>query len=568
MLARALAQEPELIILDEPTTHLDVKHRLEVMAILRQLTREKGIAVILSLHEIDLALKSCAIAMLVKDGKILACGPPEEVLDEDTVTELYDIDSAYFSDCLGGMELRNNGGAPVYVLGGAGSGARVYRMLSKHGFGVVTGVIHENDVDYHVGKAIGATLIEEKSFEEIGDSSFERAVELIRRAARVIDAGFPVGSLNLRNLDLIRLVLAQDRTVYTLRGKRETEELYGEVGSQFIHCHSLGDRPVMTRAGSYDELAEIEVLLKEYNEAKMMDASRLPSLHNLIWEKVALTHLDQDLKITREAAEKDWEDFLERLHSYLHEIKDTLIRDGLHILGQPPAGETLVEMLLALTRLPNGPVPSLREQVASIKGFNYEQLLSNPGYFDPDQGRTYGEMLDEIEHLARRLLEAFVNGGYTGDEAPFIVQELLGKQNEEICRVLEYTVNTLVPALAATKQELDNCLNALAGGFVPPGPSGAPTRGMADILPTGRNFYSVDPQAVPSRAAWQVGCSLADALLERYRQEKGTYPRSVGIVVWATSNMRTGGDDIAQALYLMGVRPYGMKKAGELRDWL
>ncbi|AEG15732.1 Iron-chelate-transporting ATPase [Desulfofundulus kuznetsovii DSM 6115] len=241
MLARALAQEPELIILDEPTTHLDVKHRLEVMAILRQLTREKGITVILSLHEIDLALKSCAIAMLVKEGKILACGPPEEVLDEDTVTELYDIDSAYFSDCLGGMELRNNGGTLVYVLGGAGSGARVYRMLSKHGFGVVTGVIHENDVDYHVGKAIGATLIEEQPFEEIGDSSFERAVELIRRAARVIDAGFPVGSLNLRNLDLIRLVLAQGRTVYTLRGKRETEELYGEAGSRFIHCHSLGD---------------------------------------------------------------------------------------------------------------------------------------------------------------------------------------------------------------------------------------------------------------------------------------------------------------------------------------
>ncbi|WP_313884971.1 cobaltochelatase subunit CobN [Desulfofundulus sp. TPOSR] len=98
------------------------------------------------------------------------------------------------------------------------------------------------------------------------------------------------------------------------------------------------------------------------------------------------------------------------------------------------------------------------------------------------------------------------------------MQKLLGKQNEEICRVIEYTVNTLVPVLAATKQELDNCLNSLAGGFVPPGPSGAPTRGMADILPTGRNFYSVDPQAVPSRAAWQVGRSLADALLERYRQ--------------------------------------------------
>ncbi|MGB9825409.1 MAG: cobaltochelatase subunit CobN, partial [Desulfofundulus sp.] len=220
---------------------------------------------------------------------------------------------------------------------------------------------------------------------------------------------------------------------------------------------------------------------------------------------------------------------------------------------------------LALTRLPNGRVPSLREQIAVAKGFNYEELLSNPGYFDPGQGRTWGEVLDEIEHLARQLLEAYVNGGCVCDEIPFLVQKILGAGNEEICRVLEYAGSTLVPALAATRQELGNCLNALAGGFVPPGPSGAPTRGMADILPTGRNFYSVDPNAVPSRAAWQVGCSLADALLERYRQEKGTYPVSVGIVVWATSNMRTGGDDIAQALYLLGVRPVWDEKSGRIK---
>ncbi|MDO9574369.1 MAG: ABC transporter ATP-binding protein, partial [Candidatus Contubernalis sp.] len=154
MLARALAQEPELIILDEPTTHLDVRHRIEVMGILNKLSREKGITVILSLHEVDLALKSCEIAILIKDNKILACGPPEEIIKENTVTELFDINCAHFNNILGSVELcsYNNGSAPICVIGGGGSATRLYRLLSRRGYGVCTGVIHENDVDYHVAR--------------------------------------------------------------------------------------------------------------------------------------------------------------------------------------------------------------------------------------------------------------------------------------------------------------------------------------------------------------------------------------------------------------------------------
>jgi cobaltochelatase CobN len=109
--------------------------------------------------------------------------------------------------------------------------------------------------------------------------------------------------------------------------------------------------------------------------------------------------------------------------------------------------------------------------------------------------------------------------------------------------------------LARTTDEIDALLHALEGGFVPAGPSGSPLRGLVNVLPTGRNFYTVDPRAVPSRLAWQTGQAMADSLVERYRDDTGGYPESVGLSVWGTSAMRTSGDDIAEVLALLGVRP-------------
>ncbi len=322
--------------------------------------------------------------------------------------------------------------------------------------------------------------------------------------------------------------------------------------------------PVMTKADTYDELAEVEALVKDYHTAKTLDPSKLPALRGLIWERVEAAHLDHDLGISKEGAEKDWESFLERFHTYLCEVKDTLIRDGLHILGQPPKGDRLVEMLLALTRLPNGAVPSLREQVAGFLGHDYAALLENPGYFSSEHNCTYGEILEEIDRKGRALLEAFARENYAREKAVDVTRQVLGKEDEGIGQILTYLAETLVPALRATEQELANCLTALEGAYIPPGPSGAPTRGMADILPTGRNFYSIDPQAIPTRAAWHTGQALANALLERYRRDEGKYPESIGMVIWATNTMRTGGDDVAEALYLMGVRPV-WEKSGRVK---
>lgn len=237
LLARALAQEPEVIILDEPTSHLDVRHRLEVMAILRRLTREKGITVIVSLHEVDLALKTSETVILVKDGKILACGPPEDVLAEKTVAYLYDVHYAHFNHYLGTIELKNNEkGVSVYVVAGAGSGANIYRLLSKHGFSIITGVIHKNDIDYHVGQGIGAAVIGENPFVEIGDDAYNWALDSLKEINYVIDAGFPVGPLNRRNCELLLECCRQKKVVCTMRSPQDAGELYGKYAQNLVYC--------------------------------------------------------------------------------------------------------------------------------------------------------------------------------------------------------------------------------------------------------------------------------------------------------------------------------------------
>jgi iron complex transport system ATP-binding protein len=239
LLARALVQEPELIVLDEPTTHLDVRHRIEVMGILNTLTKEKGITVILSLHEIDLALKSCEIAILVKNNKILACGAPEDIIQEETVTNLFDISCANYNDFLGTVELANSIKPSTCVIAGAGSGTRIYRLLTKRGYGIYTGIIHENDVDYHVARTIGVVVTSEKPFVEISDSAVAIAKKQVEEVEQVIDAGYPVGPLNKRNVELAIHALKLGKAVYTLRDKKECEALYGSQVNKLIYCQSI-----------------------------------------------------------------------------------------------------------------------------------------------------------------------------------------------------------------------------------------------------------------------------------------------------------------------------------------
>ncbi len=284
--------------------------------------------------------------------------------------------------------------------------------------------------------------------------------------------------------------------------------------------------PPMTRAETYDDLARLEALLDSYAQVASLDPSKLPAIRRQVWELLVTASLHQDLGVSAPPDGEAFDQLILHVDGYLCELKDAQIRGGLHVLGRPPVGEAQLELVLAMTRLAQGPVPSLRETVAAQLGF------------DLAAGRR--SEVDAVEASCRSQLAACQAAGweYRGPDP-----------------TLGWVCSVLVPALGRTPDEVSNLLAALDGRYVPAGPSGAPTRGMAHVLPTGRNFYSVDPKALPSPLAWEVGCRLADRLIERHLAEEGTYPSSIGLVVWGTAAMRTGGDDMAEALALLGVRP-------------
>lgn len=314
--------------------------------------------------------------------------------------------------------------------------------------------------------------------------------------------------------------------------------------------------PVFTNADLYEDLTNVERALGDYTEASRQDPGKLSVLAGLLWDAVEAADLQNDLSLSREEALGNMDGFLGRLHSYLSELSDTMISDGLHVLGEPPEGPRLVELLVQLTRLPNGDIPSLREEIAAAMGYRYEDLIAGRGEVIPgSEGKTGGQLIEQAHGYALELAGALEARGYAPDSVPEVVEATPGESFPRVARVLRYITDTLVPNVLRTREEMSATLSALSGGFVRPGPSGAPTRGNADILPTGRNFYSLDPRTIPTPAAWEVGKALGDTLLKRCFDEQGKYPDSIGIIVWGCPTMRSRGDDVAEVLYLLGVRP-------------
>ena len=316
--------------------------------------------------------------------------------------------------------------------------------------------------------------------------------------------------------------------------------------------------PPLTRADSYGVIAELEQLMDEYYQVQTMDPAKLPRIQDQIWTLVKDASLDQDLG--EEERPEDFDDFVLHMDGYLCELKDAQIQGGLHVLGEAPRGPVLVDLLAELTRRGNEGAPGLRASLGAALGLPED--LEAGGVPDEAASRLAGlaQRLgvdgdgrwaqDTLHAATRELLRLAV------EEGPDAARDALGPDHDaQVHAALRYASGSLLPRLARTTEELDNVLAALAGRFVPSGPSGAPSRGMAHVLPTGRNFYSVDPKSVPSPIAFEVGGELARALLDRYLEQEGAYPETVGIVVWGTAAMRTHGDDVAEVLHLLGVRP-------------
>ncbi|AFZ34527.1 cobaltochelatase CobN subunit [Stanieria cyanosphaera PCC 7437] len=358
--------------------------------------------------------------------------------------------------------------------------------------------------------------------------------------------------------------------------------------------------PPLTRAELYDGLAKLETLIDEYYEAQTLDPARLPTISDRISQLIQQENLDRDLGI-KDVDTQSISQFLTIADGYLCELKEAQIRDGLHIFGQCPQGRQLRDLILAIARFPNLNRLGLTSAIALDLGLDFEPL----NWREEEEKRRWEDIKDKFAAIREILPNIQFKSPQNLPDvveileliAAELVEELIGQslskdrcidaQIDNECssqsmstdthrltqinyqrlsafisgsfphthRQLQWIETQLLPSLQQTKQEITNLLNALNGKYIPSGASGAPTRGRPEVLPTGRNFYSVDIRAIPTETAWTVGSKAAEAVIERYTQENGEYPKSLAVSIWGTSTMRTGGDDVAQVMALMGVRP-------------
>ena len=363
--------------------------------------------------------------------------------------------------------------------------------------------------------------------------------------------------------------------------------------------------PPLTRAESYGPLKDLEALVDEYYEAAGGDPRRLKILKVRILDLVRDIGLDHDAGI----AEGDETDAaLEKLDAYLCDLKEMQIRDGLHIFGRAPEGRLLTDLVTALARVPRGlgegSDQSLQRAIAAdvldggavSAGIGAGPPSAPDGASSPQGGRVAeAAPLHPLSPLAGEMSPKAIEGdtfdpldcemgspwtrpkpeilqGVSGDpwrtngdtveRIELLAAKLVGGEVQcpegwyQTRAVLDGIETRFRPSVESCgKAEIDGLMAALGGRFVEPGPSGAPTRGRPDVLPTGRNFYSVDSRAVPTETAWELGKKSAELLVTRYTQDHGEWPVSFGLTAWGTSNMRTGGDDIAQAMALIGAKP-------------
>ncbi|MEE3850290.1 cobaltochelatase subunit CobN [Gordonia sp. LSe1-13] len=297
--------------------------------------------------------------------------------------------------------------------------------------------------------------------------------------------------------------------------------------------------PPMARAESYGDISRLEQLLDEHANISALDPAKLPAIRQQIWTLLTAAKMDHDLGLSERPDEDVFDDMLLHVDGWLCEIKDVQIRDGLHVLGEAPADDNEVDLVLAMLRARqlwggSQALPGLREALG----------LS-------EDGSAARGTVDDVEATARSLVAACAKGEWS----PQAIADAATGHPPAVGDILTFAAGEVIPRLRQTTREIDQILRALDGRFIEAGPSGSPLRGLINVLPTGRNFYSVDPKAVPSRLAWETGRALADSLLQRYLDDHGSYPASVGLSVWGTSAMRTSGDDIAEVLALLGVMP-------------
>lgn len=304
---------------------------------------------------------------------------------------------------------------------------------------------------------------------------------------------------------------------------------------------------VLATADTYGELGELEELFEEYGRARALDPARVHQLEHLVQEAIDRANLRGEVDA---AAPADFAALVSRCHEIISSVKNSQTRIGMHTLGELPAADDRAEVINTILRFDSGGELNSRRLFLELMGEDIVAVLADPGACNA-AGVSHGKLLFDADRDAH----AFIARLIAGEEVEAVLDDLcVAGPFRERLRRLAALVREIDRRIDESR-EIDALLNAMDGGHVPAGPSGYLSRGRWDILPTGRNFYNVDPTRIPTKAAVKVGLRLAEALLERYLDEEGRYPETVGMVWLASDIMRADGEQIGQILHLLGVRP-------------
>lgn len=322
--------------------------------------------------------------------------------------------------------------------------------------------------------------------------------------------------------------------------------------------------PVLASVKLYGPLEELEDPLEEYARAKASnEKGRLKELETIIAEKAR-----QAAIIKGPDSFDDFHGFADYLHGQMNMLRETMFRDGLHILGRAPRNEQLVAMLASILRFDQGQVPSLRRWIIESIGLMWDDVLEKPETIDPHFKRTHARLLESADAAAQAIISAAVECDSYQSEAIVAkavetimdqygvdLSAMLLERRQDLAAIIQFGLG-LIPDIEKTTDEIENLIRGFNGEFIEPGASGALARGKVETLPTGRNFFSIDPYKIPTPAAWGVGIKLAEKFFHKYLHEHEDYPETIGFVFRFFDIFRADGEQLAQMLYTLGVKPY------------
>lgn len=317
--------------------------------------------------------------------------------------------------------------------------------------------------------------------------------------------------------------------------------------------------PGMDDSGTYDYLEELESLTEKLDHAKKSSLSQVEPLYEEIFKLARDENILRDLKIGEEEIRDDREKTVSKIHNWIHEIKNSLTKDGLHIYSKVPEEKRFKELVKNLVMSGQQGTKSLQDSILTALGYNPEEIRRNLQDRERDNSEEY-RIWERANDLSTAIVDKLYSRKFKVENFDAFLSTFgLYEKNIELKKTLRFITEEVAPRLYRIDEEMDFFRIGLQGGFIEPGLGGSPTRGNIKLLPTGRNFYSVDPYEIPSPQAYGTGVKIGDSQLEAYRKEKGEYPTNIGIIVYSGNTMNTYGEDIGEILYLMGLQPKYLK---------